>query len=54
LEEKVALWGDLVLEKARDPDLIVGVDAAVLCARLIDDLNLRIGQVGLATRIPPP
>jgi hypothetical protein len=26
----------------------------VLCARLIDDLNLRIGQVGLATRIPAP
>jgi hypothetical protein len=54
LVKKVAHWGDLVLEKARDPDLIVGVDAAVLCARLIDDLNLRIGQVGLATRIPAP
>ncbi len=55
LEEKVALWGEWVLEQARDPDLIVGigVDGDTLCARLIEDLNLRIGQVGLDTRLAP-
>ncbi|WP_224246119.1 ferritin family protein [Hyalangium gracile] len=55
LEEKVTLWGALVLEQARDPDLVygVGVDGEEVCRRLIDDLNLRIGQVGLETRIAP-
>nr|AYM52753.1 hypothetical protein [Archangium disciforme] len=55
LEEKVALWGEWVLEQAREPDLVVGigVDGEALCARLIDDLNLRISQVGLDTRLAP-
>lgn len=55
LEEKVALWGGMVLEQARDPDLVygVGVDGDAVCERLIDDLNLRIGQIGLETRIAP-
>jgi hypothetical protein len=55
LEEKVALWGEWVLEQARDPDLVVGlgVDGDALCGQLIEDLNLRIGQVGLDTRMAP-
>ncbi|WP_164020270.1 diiron oxygenase [Pyxidicoccus trucidator] len=55
LEEKVALWGEWLLEQVRDPDLVVGIgmDGDALCGRLIEDLNLRIGQVGLATRLAP-
>jgi hypothetical protein len=55
LEEKVARWGEGVLEQARDPDLVygIGVDGEAVCGRLIEDLNLRISQVGLETRIAP-
>ncbi len=55
LEEKVAHWGERVLEQARDPDLVYGIgeDGDAVCARLIEDLNLRIAQVGLETRIAP-
>ncbi len=53
LEEKLVRWGDGVLAQARDPDLIegVGLDGGALCDRLVEDLNLRIAQVGLSTRI---
>ncbi len=53
LEEKLVHWGEGVLAQARDPDLIdgVGVDGAALCDRLVEDLNLRIAQVGMSTRI---
>lgn len=55
LEEKVAHWGEKVLEQARDPDLVYGIgeDGDAVCGRLIEDLNLRIAQVGLETRIAP-
>ncbi|MDY7225590.1 hypothetical protein [Hyalangium rubrum] len=55
LEERVAHWGERVLEQARDPDLVygIGVDGEAVCGRLIEDLNLRIGQLGLETRIAP-
>jgi hypothetical protein len=53
LEEKVSLWGEMVLEQARDPDLVygIGIDGEAVCGQLIEDLNLRLGQVGLETRI---
>jgi hypothetical protein len=53
VEEKLAHWAEGVLEQARDPDLIegVGLDGNALCDRLVEDLNLRISQVGLSTRI---
>jgi hypothetical protein len=55
LEAKVALWGEWVLEQARDPDLVygIGIDGEAACGQLIEDLNLRLGQVGLDTRIAP-
>ncbi|NVJ09935.1 diiron oxygenase [Myxococcus sp. AM001] len=55
LEEKVALWGEWLLEQVRDPDLIVGIgmDGGAVCERLLGDLNLRIAQVGLHTRLAP-
>lgn len=53
LEEKLATWGAWVLESARDPDLLlgVGVDGDALCGPLVEDLNLRIAQVGLQSRL---
>jgi hypothetical protein len=55
LEAKVALWGEWVLEQARDPDLVygIGIDGEAACGQLLEDLNLRLGQVGLETRIAP-
>ncbi|KFE70331.1 hypothetical protein [Hyalangium minutum] len=55
LEEKVSLWGEWVLEQARDPDLVygIGIDGEAVCGQLLEDLNLRLGQVGLETRIAP-
>jgi hypothetical protein len=55
LEAKVALWGEWVLEQTRDPDLVygIGIDGEAACGQLIEDLNLRLGQVGLETRIAP-
>ncbi|HYI00641.1 hypothetical protein [Hyalangium sp.] len=55
LEEKVSLWGEWVLEQARDPDLVygIGIDGEAVCGQLIEDLNLRLAQVGLETRIAP-
>lgn len=55
LEARAADWGRQVRAQAEDPDLLfgLGVDGATLCARLIDDLNLRLAQVGLTTRIAP-
>lgn len=55
LEEKVAAWGEMVLESARDPDLIdaVGIDGIPLTRRCVEDLNLRLAQIGLETRIDP-
>ena len=40
---------------ARDPDLLlgVGVDGEALCGPLVEDLNLRIVQVGLQARVAP-
>ncbi len=56
MEVSVHRWGALVLEAARDPDLLdgVGVDGRALSARCIEDLNLRLAQVGLEARLPPP
>ena len=53
LEAHLERWGAWLLESVRDPDLLVGVgfDAAALGSQLLEDLNLRIGQVGLSTRI---
>lgn len=55
LEATLERWGASVRDQAADPDLIygLGVDSAELCDRLIEDLNLRIAQVGLRTRIAP-
>jgi hypothetical protein len=55
LEEKLATWGAWVLESAHEPDLLlgVGVDGHALCGPLVEDLNLRIAQVGLNARVAP-
>lgn len=55
LEALVARWGAMLLESAREPDLIdgVGLDGLRLGARCVEDLNLRLAQIGLSTRIDP-
>ncbi len=55
LENTVAYWGRALIEPVRDPDLInaIGGDGEAVCRQLIDDLNLRLAQVGLDTRIAP-
>ena len=53
LERRVERWGEMVHEMAADPDLIdgVGMDGGRLGARCLVDINLRLSQVGLETRI---
>jgi hypothetical protein len=55
LEELVERWGDVIVGCARDPDVVraLGVDARSWCARIVDELNRRVSQVGLETRFPP-
>lgn len=55
LERKVERWGEMVYDMAVDPDVIdaVGVDGKRLGARCVDDLNLRLAQAGVETRIRP-
>jgi len=55
LEDRVALWGEALLEQMRDPDLVYGMggDGEAVCGQLIEDLNLRLGQVGIETRLAP-
>ena len=56
LEAQVHGWGELVFEAAVDPDLLVGVglDGDAMSRRCIDDLNLRLSQIGLEARLAPP
>lgn len=53
LERKVERWGEMVHDMAVDPDVIdaVGVDGKRLGARCVADLNLRLAQAGVETRI---
>ncbi len=53
LEGAVARWGAMLLESAREPDLIdgVGLDGLRLSARCVEDLDLRLAQIGLSTRL---
>jgi hypothetical protein len=53
LERDVARWGEMVYEMASDPDVIdgVGVDGKRFGARCMSDLNLRLAQAGVETRI---
>ena len=53
LERKVERWGEMVHEMAADPEVIdaVGVDGLRLGARCVVDLNLRLAQAGMETRI---
>lgn len=53
LEESIARWGEMLLGSAREPDLIdgVGLDGLRISARCVEDLNLRLAQIGLSTRI---
>lgn len=53
LERKVERWGEMVYEMASDPDVIdgVGVDGKRFGARCMVDLNLRLAQAGMETRI---
>lgn len=55
LEEQLGRWGEYVHVASSDPDVIdgAGVDGRALCDRLIADLNGRIAQIGLSTRIAP-
>ena len=54
LEYKVEHWGEMVHDMARGSDILdcVGVDERRLVTRCVADLNVRLGQVGLETRIP--
>jgi hypothetical protein len=54
LERKVERWGAMVHDMAADPEVIdgVGVDGLRFGARCVQDLNLRLAQAGVATRIP--
>jgi hypothetical protein len=54
LEESVQRWGEMILTMARGPVEIdaVGLDGLSVCQRCVADINLRLAQIGLASRIP--
>lgn len=54
IEERIVKWGEDVYEMAIDPDAIedIGLDGFKISKECIEDLNLRLGQIGLTTRIP--
>jgi hypothetical protein len=56
LERHVERWGAAVHDMAADPDVVyaAGVDGARIGQRCVADLNLRLSQVGVETRIRVP
>jgi hypothetical protein len=54
LESQVERWGGIVHEMAADPDVIegTGLDGLGLSTQCVQDMNLRLAQVGLETRVP--
>ena len=56
LEETVHRWEGRIRDAAEDPDLLdaVGLDGSLLSARCVEDLNLRLTQIGLEARFAPP
>jgi hypothetical protein len=56
LERHVERWGEVVYDMASDPNIIddAGVDGGRIGARCVADINLRLAQVGVETRIREP
>jgi len=54
LERQVERWGRLIVAVALDPDFLImpGLNGQSLTQRCIRDLNVRLSNIGLETRIP--